>query len=467
MSILIFRNGVAKTGGSYDGEKIPGDLANWNVLSSDSNEILDSTYGLLSQRSATLYHTYPPVRSAINKLTDYAIGAGLMFRSQPDWSIIPGMTKESAKDFGKDFQKIVHHYFQLHSFYIKQPVLFRTSQVLGDSLLFFEHRNTRLSDLIPIGGDTIDWSYTGKNYTLGIKHDAVLRPQGIKKHNDKKTIYFKTRRGNRQLLQFFVPELAQQLRGYPLAYSIINLSKNDDRHHDATVHRAGLEAILLGSYETETSNPIEQTRNMAKANLKTPETPQRQGFLSKVANAFKLGPGNIFTFRKNEKLHFHDLKTPNSNFPSFKEWIIKYVGMGTGIPPEVIIGAFPTSYSAHKGAMNVFKKVFMARRKFFEQLILFPVIAEIAMDAIAQGLIKAPGFFSNPIIRLAYIQGNFLGTMLGAINPLPEARAEEIIVKNAFELRGDIAAQYGNEWDNFIEEYHEQEQEYMRNENTA
>ena len=84
--ILTFNKGrisfSKSSGGAYDGTKDMGDLNNWRLLSNDSNEILDSTYGLLVDRSATLYHTYGPARGSINKQTDYGIGPGLVFRSR-------------------------------------------------------------------------------------------------------------------------------------------------------------------------------------------------------------------------------------------------------------------------------------------------------------------------------------------------------------------------------------------------
>ena len=58
------------------------------------------TYGLLSKRSTTLYHTFGPVTSAIDKQTDYAIGDGLFFRSQPDWRFL-GIDKAYAADWAR------------------------------------------------------------------------------------------------------------------------------------------------------------------------------------------------------------------------------------------------------------------------------------------------------------------------------------------------------------------------------
>ena len=68
MGILVFKDGKISSsvgsGGSYDGEKQMGDLRNMLLFKSDPNEILSGSYGVLSERSTTLYHTYGPVRGA-------------------------------------------------------------------------------------------------------------------------------------------------------------------------------------------------------------------------------------------------------------------------------------------------------------------------------------------------------------------------------------------------------------------
>ena len=48
MGIMIYKNGkltnYSSNGSQYNGEKMPGDLAGWDVLSSDSNDILTSRF---------------------------------------------------------------------------------------------------------------------------------------------------------------------------------------------------------------------------------------------------------------------------------------------------------------------------------------------------------------------------------------------------------------------------------------
>jgi len=460
MAIILFRNGkvVNKVGygSSYSGEKDMGDLSNWNILSSDSNDILSGSYSLLTTRSSTLYHTYPPVRGAINKQVEYAIGPGLVFRSQPDFKTLK-MDKASAVDWGKDFQKIVAWYFNKFNFYEKQGILFRTAQYIGDSLLFFLREDGKLDDLIEVSGDQIDCSYDTKDYTLGIKHDDWLRRKGIRKI-DGNNVSFTDSAGNQNVVQFYLKELSRQLRGYPLAYSIINLARNDDTHTDAITHRAVMESIMMGVFKGSGTDLNAQAAVLAakrrERNVGKLSSGERKSLISKMANALKLGPGNIFTVNESENLEFTDLKTPSNTFGDFKAWMLKYTAMATGTPPEVITSEYATSFTAHKGAMNDFIKAFTKRRKTFERTVMNVAVREIAKDAIQQKLISAPGFFDGgPMVQSAYLSGMYLGPVPGHINPLVEVRADAEMVKQEFALRSDMAEKNGHDWDIFSEEW--------------
>ena len=474
MSISILKNGrfsssSSGSSGTYDGEKIPGDLSAWNVLSSDANKKFYNTYSLLAERSGSLYQTYGPAKSAVDKQVDYAIGSGLIFRSQPEWNMIPNFDRASANDWAKEAQPIIDYYFHKYNFYEKQAVLMRTSLIYGDSLLFMlRDEMGMLADMIEFNGNYINSKYdkayssdTGYGYTLGIKHDKYLRKMGIMGANGDESL-FKDDEGRANFVQFMIKNEARQLRGIPLTSAIINLAKNDDRHHDAIVSRAVLESIILGNFKSDNEDPTRQTRLAASRNVaKIKGVPANKNFVEKIAGAFKLGAGNVYRVGSDEGgMEFTKLETPSNNFGEFKTWMINYIGAATGTPAQVILSKYDTSYTSHKGAFNDFKKAYMYKRERFQETVMQSTVDACLSDAIDNGLISAPGFYSNPMIRYAYSKGSYLGPVPGAINPLQEANANEKNVKNAFVKRADISSQFGNNFNNFIADWGEQEQEY-------
>ena len=478
MPILTIRNGKISSVTNekqLTGEKIPGDLATWARYSTDPNIILKYGYGLLSERSASLYHTHPPVAAAVEKQTTYAVGPGLVFRSQPDWKTL-GMTKEKAKEWGMQFQKLVHYAFMMLNFYEKQATIFRTGMIQGDSLLLFDRADPAEGlpfDVIETGGDQIDWERDEESprIILGIKVDRYLRRQGICLKNQKSAIPFKDENGNQNLVQFFEKKISRQLRGYPLAYRIIASAKNNDRYWDAILNRAALEATILGVEKSDSGDMREQAMKLAEwarnmpdqdANVRTAgSNPAAFVQSGNIANS---RGGEIYSMETGGDFSFLEMKTPSNNFDKLQTAYVELVGMGMDMPPEVLMSKYSTSFTAHKGALNDFVKSYMKKRQSLVRSTCNPLVRELAKYFISEGLLPMPhdNFFNSPIIQLAALQGNWLGPVPGHINPLQEVNAKAQEVEQGFRTRADAAADYGNEWDNQIEEWLEQEEQWRK-----
>jgi hypothetical protein len=458
--IAIFKGGQViyrQSGSQITGEKIPGDLETWNTYAIDINDAVTASYEKLSKRSSTLYHSYPPISSAVNKTSFYAIGSGNIFRSHPDYRIL-GISPDAAKEWGKQFQLLIHYYFKKLSWYKKQGIVFRGALVAGDSLVFFVRENGSF-DLVASGGNNIDWEYTDdENWTLGIKHDKWKR-RSAARINDK-TINFKNQKTkDQQIIQFYIQNLPAQLRGFSLAYKIIALAKNHDRHMDATVQRAVLESIMMAYSNTDETDFGKQIKQQVEAASKKKEGFFRNAF-SRLTGSRDLQGGNVYQLKTGESVNFTDLKTPSRNFGDFNDIMIKFIAMATDTTPGVILSNYPTSYSSHRGEFNDFWKMVLVKRNLFNETVNKVVIREIAKELILAGKIKAPGFFTDEIIQEAWLAGSFLGPVPGQINPKQEVDAYKIAVENSFMLRSDVAALYGNEWDNEIEQWGEEEKKF-------
>lgn len=476
MPILVIRNGKMGTiqnENQLNGEKIPGDLNSWKQFSTDPNVILKYSYGLLSERSATLYHTHPPIAAAIEKHTEYAIGPGLLFRSQPDWQVL-GMTKDAAKEWGMLFQKLVHYAFLLMNYYEKQSVIFRTGLIQGDSLLLFDRKDPVDGlpfDLIETGGDQIAWEKTddltgGDRIILGVRTDKYLRRKGLYLLDSPGSIPFQDENGFQNIIQFFEKKIARQLRGYPLAYRLIAAAKNNDRYWDAILNRAALEATVLGVEKSDTGDVRVQMERLAeemRLNKKDHDAnPGNDTGLTPIGSITEIGSGNVLSMGAKGDFSFLEMKTPSNNFEKLQDGYINLVGMGTDTPPEVVKSMYNTSYTAHKGAFNDFIKSYMKKRATFSGTVNYPIIRELAKHFIAARLLPIPNdrFFIDPIIQRAALAGVWLGPVPGHINPLQEVNAKEKEVQNAFRLRSDAAADYGNEFENMIEQWTQEEAEW-------
>lgn len=467
MPIFTINNGkitATSTSKQLTGEKIPGDLDSWDYFGTDPNLILTYNYDLLCQRSTTLFHTHAPVSAGINKSAMYAIGQGLHFRSQPDYKTL-GITKETAKDWGMRFQSLLHYVFCMLNFYNKQSVLFRTADIMGDSVLLFDRVDQPAGlpfDLIETGGDFINFqagANKGEIVNLGIIVDKFLRRKGFVQNDDAQTrVMFKDGDGDQNAIQYYNKQMARQLRGFPLAYKIIAAAKNYDRFIDATLARAVLESIMMGVVNNTESDFGSQVDKIAES------TRDENGYkppssISTDATVSQLATGGIFHMQGKGELNFTDLKTPSNNFDKFNNAHIDICGMALDIPPEVLMSKYSTSFTAHKGALNDFVKSYTLKRHNFQRTVCYPVMLEIAKYLFESKMIEMPksDFMTNPITQMATLAGNWLGPVPGHINPLQEINALIAAKDNALTTPADAAAQYGSgEYEDYISEAIEQ-----------
>lgn len=459
--MVILNHGRLYTvnGARYNGEQIPGELDGWDALDLDPNSLTEQTYDLMSQRSNTLYHTYPPVIGAVDRQTDYAIGDGLYFRSTPDHETL-GISVEEARDWGRRFQHLLNYEFTRLNFYQKMNTLFSGALSAGDALLYFV-RDENGFDIIEYPGFTIDSTAEfdapdsgGDSVHLGILHDAYYRRKGfVDRYGN--IVYFRDENGRRNVVQYFVKKQPRQLRGWPLAYSVISLAKADSRHWGATLDTAILEGLFFG--QTITENPgaaREALDDIVRGNTKNPV----KRALESLGNLRRITPGNMVNFRTGGKMEFFDKKTPSATFGMFKEKILDFIGMATGTPPEVIASKYSTAFTAHKGAANDFQKSYMRKRYGFIDAVCYPAMREVAVNMIIDGVIEAPGFFDSDLWQRAYLSGIWLGPVPGYINPLQEISARAKAVENGFENRADAMFNItGADYEDAIREWHRQE----------
>jgi capsid protein len=464
LSLSLNGRNINLGGSPLTGEKMPGDLAGWArlILGETPNAILLDTYDLISQSCVSLYHTYGPAAAAVNKHTDYAVGDGLYFRSQPDYDLL-GWTKEYAREWARRFQKLVFYKMTALNLYEKQNAAFRWALAGGDTVTYFVREAGKPLDIVEFPGTEIDAENNGNGYdnnvTLGIKHDKFYRRQGFYNRAGDYTEFEKE--GRQQAVQFFLKRAPRQLRGWPLVYSQISAAKNDDRFEDATLAAAILEAMI--ALVTKTDNPAETKDQIAQqaAALRRGRGPVKAALdaIGRIGNAAKLGAGNVLNIQTGGEVVPLDKKTPSGTYPAFKDWRLKQFGMGANTPPEVMLSQYSTSYTAHRGTLNDFIKTYTWERERFIQAWCRPVLRELATEMILSRELDAPGFFSGgPTVQEAYLKGIYLGPVPGVINPAQEINAKKASVESGFSLRSDEMFNLsGSDYEDVIAEWQEQE----------
>lgn len=438
-------------GAQYTGEKRGGELDSWQYYEPDSNQFIEQSYGLITAYCATLYHTSPLARAAVEKPLSYAIGSMLMFRSHIPERIL-GIEKARAREWSRTFTELLHLEKQAGGYYVAQQELSREARITGDALLFILYRENGDVDFIAAGGHSIDW----RRENLGVHLNAQNQPDALYLQDEPEPVQMVSQTGDLQLLHYKNAVRPGQHRGFSCYYGEIARAKNLDRWWDATLERAVLESVQMGFFSGAGRQPELQARELAmrakgkKSNSETKELRQNL----KPGTMYQLDAGADFQFTKPE--------TPANSFGLANEWTWNSFGAAVGYPPEFLLGKYSTSFTAHKGALNDAWNRILQERSHFAYQVERKVNAVLLKKLVREGKLESFGDLGDRLVLEAHLQGAYLGPVPGHINPSVEVKALQTAVEQGFMLRSDAAAKYGNNFWDVVDEWEAEEERHSR-----
>ena len=74
-------------------------------------------------------------------------------------------------------------------------------------------------------------------------------------------------------------------------------------------------------------------------------------------------------------------------------------------------------------------RFFKTRRAWLVRSFCQPTYEAFITEMIARGMLSAPGFFTDPVVRNAYLCTEWIGRPMGHIQPLQEANAAQVRVE--------------------------------------
>ena len=227
-------------------------------------------------------------------------------------------------------------------------------------------------------------------------------------------VNFQGESGRLRLLHHYKKRRPGQPRGVPYLAPVVDLIKQIGRFTDSEVEAAVINSFFTVIIETENGNPspVFGVGNSAAT-----------GAGPHPADEIALGPAAVAGLAKGERAVFADPKRPNVNAVEFIHGLIGLIGMGLGIPREVLLKQFNASYSASKAALLDAWVHFRSERAWAALSFCQPIFETWLAEAVYLGRVKAPGFFSDPLLRWAYTRAAWPGDSMGSINPKDEVAA--------------------------------------------
>ncbi|BDU72916.1 phage portal protein [Mesoterricola silvestris] len=439
--------------------------SNWNPGNGSADDDLLWDLPTLRNQSRSLQRDNPLAAGAVNTATTSVVGTGLTVQSEIDREIL-GLTTEDASAW----QAQAERYFNLwagskeadvtltQNFWEMQDLAFRSTLESGDALALIANIQRPSSicgtSIQIIEGDRIvnkDNMKDTETLIAGVAIDKVGAPSAyhVLRNHPGSTISTQkawdirpafTASGRRATLHLFTRTRPGQHRGVPYLATVIEAFRELGEYTDGELRAA----VISGLFSVFIEPPTTGGGGM----LDVPEGeggPNKEGELA-------IDYGTVVNLAPGEKPHNITPGRPNTAFDPFVLAILRQIGVGLEIPYEILIKHFTASYSAARAALLELGKFVRRRRFWLACNFCQPIYEAVIEEFIAMGILDAPGFFDNVLVRKAYLGTTWIGDSLGQIDPLKEADSWQKLVENRFATKTEAtAALTGGDYERNVE----------------
>lgn len=436
-------------------------LASWYTPQLSADEDITDNLDILRARSRDLYMGNPIATGALKTIRTNTVGAGLRVSSvlSPNADLLKMSEEEANKkerEIEREFSIWAENcdYTGVLSWGEMQSLALLSALMSGDCFALLINEKDRRSPyslkIKLLEGDYVcdpNPKPSDKNILQGVEVDdkgktvafwvASRHPNSFYRTTNTELtkwqrieVYGK-RSGRRNILHIRSDyERPGQRRGLPLLSPVIEHLKQLTRYTEAELAAAVVSGMFTVFVKSSSPMiPLGQAPIVPRQPVATPDVD------------YKLGNGTILSLDNNEEIQVANPARPNPNFSSFIEALCGQIGTALGLPKEILLKMFTASYSASRAAILEAWKEFRMRREWLIHSFNRPIYEAFLSEAVALGRLECPGFFDDPAIRDLWCQASWTGPSQGQLDPLKEANAAEVRVKNNFSTREREAAE--------------------------
>ncbi len=410
--------------------------------------IMASPREIAMGRARDLVRNNPLASGALDTLVSNAVGTGLTLQSRVDWESLK-ITEEQALEWQRDTEAKFRSWAESPdcdvartlNFYGLQPLILRTAKESGDAFFLLPTRPARPENPLGLCVQIIEADRVSTppktvvqdNSSIigGVEVDTygapvrfwVAEESPADNPNRKFTAYAAfDRKGRRQFFHLMKVKRPGQRRGMSYFAPVLDYFKTLGDYSDAELQAAVISAFFTVFVTSKTGASLpaldwssEGTGGGSGANTDDDE--------------IKMGPGAVVELPGDTSVSTANPGRPNEKFDPFVQAILRQIGVGLGIPFEVLIKHFTSSYSAARAALLDAWKFFMQERNWVGTNFCQPIYERWLDFMVANGEIQAQGYFDKPEIRKAYRSASWVGDGPGSLDPLKEVQAAEYRLK--------------------------------------
>ncbi|WP_396216326.1 phage portal protein [Gemmatimonas sp.] len=454
--------------GGYEGARTDvRELMAWLPgLGSPDQDILGDLPALRA-RTRDLERNAPLATGALLTRLDNVVGGGLLPTPQIDRDYL-GLTEQEASAWQRDAMRIVKAVAYSKRFDVAGRNSFPQMQRLALRSVLSGGDAFALRRYVPRAGDVLALKIqlleadrvgnpTGHMNTPTLRDGIVLDQYGaatgfyIASHHPSEAGFgqgfpkydfvpaYGSRSGLPMVLHIIEQQRVNQTRGVPYLAPVIRQLKQLDRFTDSE-----LAAAVIASFFTvfiKRTGSVEDGKSLA--DLEDADTlPIGAG------DNVKLGQGAVVELPAGDDISIANPGRPNAQFDPFVSSISTFMGVALGIPRELLLKQFNSSYSASRAALQEAWRAFDAQQDWLVETFCQPIYEWIIWEAVQRGLLVAPGFLEDPMTRMAYLGAMWAGPTVTQLDPLKEVNAAILRVDAGFSTRALEAPQLtGQSWE--------------------
>lgn len=451
-------------------------LANWLPSRSPADADLIPEQGTLVARSRDLDRNNGVAAGSFQSLNDNVVGVGLRLAATPDYRAL-GRDMNWSEEWSRNVESLWKTWADTcicdaayrRTFPSLCQLVFRSALANGEALalpLWLERKYGRwrtciqLVDTDRLSNPDFTQMYPSKNLRGGVEIDDYGRPLayhirrvpddlgliywgpvGVGAASDWQRIPAETEWGRKRVIHMFEQQRVDQNRGAPILTPIIEQFRMLDAYQRTELQSAIVNAIVAGIIET----PMDPAgiAEMVNGN-------PMQYLTTKNEYRVQLEGGTLMPLYPGDKLMPFTPSRPQNTFPSFVETILRQIGAACGMPYELVLKDFSkTNYSSARAALLEAWRFFLNRRAWMATYWCQPVYELWLEEAVNAGMIEAPDFYEN---WQYYSRAKWIGPGRGWIDPVKEANAAEIRMRNNISTLEMECAEQGYDWQEILDQ---------------
>ena len=241
--------------------------------------------------------------------------------------------------------------------------------------------------------------------------------------------------GRRNILHIMTSQRPGQRRGVSLLAPVIKPVKILDRYIGAELQAALIQSLFNVFIQSEA--PTLMAGEMGNI------IPEAQVDPMEIA----LGPGIMHLLNPGESVNPVQPTHPAATFSDFVSYLLRIIGAAIGVPYELLMQSFTSSYSASRASLNMAQIGFESQRDALVHDFCNPVWRAFMDELAASGRLEMPGYFDDTHLQSAYLRCSWQGPGYPMIDPTKDVQAAKEMISSGFSTHErETARLTGGDW---------------------